>query len=197
VDRKLNDKQKNFHFNSEVIPHMKSLRNYALMMTRDYDNSEDLLQDTLLNAFRFLHKYEEGSNIKAWLFKIMKNSFINKYRKKIKKPFEVDYGDVLNFYEIIKPKDLLTEHFQQDAFSNSLHDEVENAVSLLPDDFRTIIFLSDIEGYTYKEISEFVDCPLGTVRSRLHRGRKILYSQLYNYARANSYLRTKKRSKLS
>ncbi|MHB8906773.1 MAG: sigma-70 family RNA polymerase sigma factor [Melioribacteraceae bacterium] len=192
--RKLISEQKYSDFNSEVIPHLSSLRNYALKMTNDIDDSEDLLQDTLLKAFRFFDNYEKGSNSKAWLFKIMQNSFINNYRKKIKQPLKVDYDDVQNFYENIKSEDVTTKHYMQDEFYNVLGDEIANAIATLPDDFRTIVFLSDIEGYSYKEISEFIDCPIGTVRSRLHRTRKILYALLYRYALSNSYvtLKTKK-----
>jgi RNA polymerase sigma-70 factor (ECF subfamily) len=184
-------KQKYADFDSEIIPHLNSLKNYALKMTNDFDESEDLLQNTLLKAFRFFGNFEKGSNAKAWLFTIMTNSFINNYRKNIKQPFKVDYEDVQNFYEKIRSEDVITQHFQQDAFVNVLDDEITNALSLLPDEFRTIIFLSDIEGYSYKEISDFVNCPIGTVRSRLHRARKILYTLLYNYAQENGYVRSK------
>ncbi len=186
--RKLIPGQRNSDFNAEVIPHLSSLKNYALKLTNDLDDSEDLLQETLLKAFRFFDNYEKGSNAKAWLFKIMHNSFINEYRKKIKQPFKVDYDDVQNFYENIKSEEVTTQHYTQDEFYNVLDDEIVNALANLPDDFRTIVFLSDIEGYSYKEISEFVDCPIGTVRSRLHRTRKILYALLYKYALENSYV---------
>ncbi|MCX6168393.1 MAG: sigma-70 family RNA polymerase sigma factor [Ignavibacteriales bacterium] len=179
--------QKYSDFNSEVIPHLSSLKNYALKMTNDNDDSEDLLQDTLLKAFRFFDNYKKGSNARAWLFKIMKNSFINDYRKKNKQPFKLDYDDVQNFYENIKPEDVSTQHYIQDEFYNVFDDEIVNALSTLPDDFRTVVFLSDIEGYSYKEISEFVDCPIGTVRSRLNRTRKILYALLHNYVQSNNH----------
>jgi RNA polymerase sigma-70 factor, ECF subfamily len=191
MNKKLVVKQKYSDFDSEVIPHLNSLKSYALKMTNDLDNSEDLLQDTLLKAFRFFHNYEKGSNAKAWLFKIMHNSFINNYHKKVKQPFKVDYEDVQNFYENIKPDDVKSQHYQQDAFDNVLNDEILKAFSVLPDNFRTIVFLCDIEGYSYKEVSDFVVCPIGTVRSRLHRTRKILYALLYKYAIENGYVRSK------
>jgi RNA polymerase sigma-70 factor, ECF subfamily len=184
-------KQKYSGFNSEILPHLDSLKGYALKMTKDVDDSDDLLQDTLLKAFRFYHKFEKGSNAKAWLFRIMQNSFINNYRKKNRQPFKIDYDDVQNFYENIKPEDVKTQHCQQDAFSNVLDDEIIKALSVLPDDFRTIVFLSDIEGYSYKEVSDFIDCPIGTIRSRLHRTRKILYALLYKYAQENGYINSK------
>ncbi len=184
-------KQKYSDFDSEILPHLDSLKRYALKMTNDADDSDDLIQDTLLKAFRFFHNFEKGSNAKAWLFRIMQNSFINNYRKKNRQPFKVDYDDVQNFYENIKPEDVKTQHYQQDAFDNVMDDKIIKALSVLPEDFRTIVFLSDIEGYSYKEVSDFVNCPIGTIRSRLHRTRKILYALLYKYAHENGYVNLK------
>ena len=189
MEKILTDEEKYSDFNSEVIPHRNMLKRYAVKLTRDYDNSEDLLQDTLLKAFRFLKSYEKGTNVKAWLFKIMQNSFINDCRKNVKQADKVDYDDVQNFYENINGEDVKITHYRQDEFENVLNDEIYKALSVLPDEFLTTILLCDIEGYTYKEISDFVGCPIGTIRSRLHRTRKILYSQLYEYANANGYLR--------
>ena len=183
--------KKYIEFDSEIIPHLNSLKSFALKMTNDTDESEDLIQDTLLKAFRFFDKFEKGSNAKAWLFQIMKNSFINNYRKSTKEPFKVDYDDVQNFYETIKSEDVKTQHYENDAFSDVLDDEMAKALSFLPDDFRTVVFLSDIEGYTYEEIADFIDCPVGTVRSRLHRARKMLYALLLQYAQENGYISRK------
>ncbi len=183
--------QKNTAFNTELIPHLSFLRNYALKMTRDLDDSKDLLQDTLMKAYKFFDKYEKGSNAKAWLYKIMQNIFINNYRKKTKQPTQVDYDDIENFYENIKLEDIIIQHYQKDVFNDILEDEVEEALSILPDEFRTILFLCDIEGYSYKETAEFVDCPIGTIRSRLHRTRKILYAILYEYAKKRGYANAK------
>jgi len=184
-------KQKYSGFESEIVPHLNLLKNYALKMTRDFDESQDLLQITLLKAFRFFDSFDKGSNIKAWLFTIMTNSFINSYRKKLKQPFKIDYEDTQNFYETIKSEEVRSQHYQNDAFTDILDDDITNALSKLPDDFRTIIFLSDLEGYSYQEIANFVDCPVGTVRSRLHRARKILYNLLYKYALQNGFVRLK------
>jgi RNA polymerase sigma-70 factor, ECF subfamily len=169
-------------FENEIIPFMDALKSFALKMTNDLDDADDLVQDTMLKAFRFYDKFEKGSNAKAWLFQIMKNSFINNYRKHSKEPNKVDYEDVQNFYENVKSEEIKTEHYTGDAFNDILNDEIADALSTLPDDFRTIVFLSDIEGYSYEEIADFMDCPIGTVRSRLHRARKMLYSLLYTYA---------------
>ncbi len=180
------------NFDTEIVPHLSALKSFALKMTNDPDESEDLVQDTLLKAFRFFDKFEKGTNAKAWLFQIMKNSFINNYRRTNREPYKVDYDDVQNFYENIKPEDVKTQHYESDAFSDVLDDEIVNALSILPDDFRTIVFLSDIEGYTYYEIAEFMDCRIGTVRSRLHRARKMLYSLLFQHASENGFINSER-----
>lgn len=176
-------------FNALVIPHKDALYNFALKMTRDEDDSQDLLQETLLKAYRFFDKFEKGTNIKAWLFMIMKNTFINMYRKTNRQPQQVDYEDVQNFYENIRADEVSTEHSEEDAFSKTMDDEVTYAISSLQEDYRTVIILSDIEGYSYEEIAEFIDTPVGTVRSRLHRARKMLYTKLYDYAKVRGYVK--------
>jgi RNA polymerase sigma-70 factor (ECF subfamily) len=181
-------------YEKEIIPHTAALFNYAMRITGDSDDADDLVQETLLKAFRFFDKFEKGTNSKAWLFRILKNSYINEYRRQVKEPNKVDYEDVQNFYENIKATDIKTQHYEEDAFNNLLDDNISNAVTKLPEDFRTVIILSDIEGYTYEEIADFVDCPVGTVRSRLHRARKMLYAQLYDYAGDRGYVDKKKKA---
>lgn len=176
------------NFEEQVLPHRDALYNYGLKLTRSESDSEDLVQDTLLKAFRFYDKFEQGTNIKAWLFMILKNTFINSYRKTSKQPTKVDYDDVQNFYDNIKPEDIKTEHTSDDAFGKLMDDEITEAIAGLQDDYRTVIILSDIEGYTYDEIAEFIDRPVGTVRSRLHRARKMLFTKLYDYAADNGFV---------
>ncbi|MFH1194920.1 MAG: sigma-70 family RNA polymerase sigma factor [bacterium] len=175
-------------FEKETIPHMEALFNYALRMTGSEEDADDLVQETYLKAFRFFDKFEKGTNSKAWLFRILKNSFINEYRRVKKEPDKVDYEDIENFYENIKAEDIKTQHYSMDAFNGLMDDEISLAITKLPEDFRTVIILSDIEGFTYEEIADFVDCPVGTVRSRLHRARKMLYTKLYDYAKDKGYL---------
>jgi RNA polymerase sigma-70 factor (ECF subfamily) len=182
-----NEKDLNAEFERIALPHRNLLFNYALKMTGDYDDADDLVQETYLKAFRFFEKFESGTNIKAWLYRIMKNSFINEYRKNIKEPDRVDYEDVQNFYENVKPAEVASDHYEEDVFTNMLDDNINNALVSLPEDFRTVIILSDIEGYTYDEIADFTDIPVGTVRSRLHRARKMLYSKLSDYAKQMGY----------
>ncbi|MCL4547596.1 MAG: sigma-70 family RNA polymerase sigma factor [Bacteroidetes bacterium] len=182
-------------FEKEAVPHMDAVYNFALRMTGDEDDADDLVQETFLKAFRFFDKFEKGTNCKAWLFRILKNSYINDYRKQTKEPDKVDYEDVQNFYENIKSDQIEMQHYEQDAFTNLLDDEISSAITDLPEDFRTVIILSDIEGFTYEEIADFVDIPVGTVRSRLHRARKMLYAQLYDYAKDKGFVAKKKTSK--
>lgn len=170
-------------FEKEALPHMDLLYNYALRTTGNQDDAQDLLQETFLKAYRFWDKYEKGTNIRAWLFRIMKNSYINRYRKETKEPDKVDYGDIENFYNTIRAEYTDTNDLQEKLFGNLLGDEVAKALESLPEDFRTVVILCDIEGMTYEEIAEFIERPIGTVRSRLHRGRKLLQAKLFEYAR--------------
>ncbi|MBX3009153.1 MAG: sigma-70 family RNA polymerase sigma factor [Melioribacteraceae bacterium] len=188
-------KERYAEFELEAVPHMDAVYNYALRITGNETDADDLVQETFLKAFRFFDKFEKGTNCKAWLFRILKNSFINEYRKEIKTPNKVDYEDVQNFYENIKSEEVETQHIEYDAFNTLMDDEITKAISQLPEDFRTVIILSDIEGFTYEEIADFVDVPVGTVRSRLHRARKMLYSTLYDYAEDRGYFKNKKSKK--
>jgi RNA polymerase sigma-70 factor (ECF subfamily) len=174
-------------FEAEAMPHMKLLHNYAYKMTFSKLDADDLLQETFLRAFRFFHKFEKGTNCKAWLFRIMKNLFINKYRKNQKEPGKVDYGEIENFFDSIRSEKIDSSDLQQKVFSNLLDDDVTKALNSLQDDFKTVVILCDLEGLSYEEIADFVQCPIGTVRSRLHRGRKMLQEKLYDYAKQRGY----------
>jgi RNA polymerase sigma-70 factor (ECF subfamily) len=175
-------------FEREAVPHMDALFNFALKMTGDSDEADDLVQETYLKAFRFFDKFEKGTNCKAWLFRIMKNTYINKYRKETKEPDKVDYEDVENFYENVKPSTTDSAHLEKDIYDNLLDDELSEAINSLPDDFKTVVILCDIEGFTYEEIADFIDVPVGTVRSRLHRARKMLFTKLQKYASERGYI---------
>jgi RNA polymerase sigma-70 factor (ECF subfamily) len=179
---------KHREFEQEAVPHMDILYNYALRMTSNSDDASDLVQETFLKAYRFWDKYEKGTNIRAWLFRIMKNSYINRYRKETKEPETVDYNEIQNFYNTIRYESSDPNDLQEKIFGGLLEDDVARAIEMLPEDFRTVVILCDIEGLSYEEIAEFVDCPIGTVRSRLHRGRKMLRVQLLNYARKHGYV---------
>ena len=180
VPKALLKRQKEFE--AEAYPHKDILFNFALRTTGDKDDAHDLLQETFMKAFRFWDKYEKGTNIRAWLFRIMKNSYINRYRKETREPGMVDYDDVENFYDSIRDDSTESNDLQKSLYRNMLSDEITQALQSLPEDFRTVVILCDIEGLTYDEIAEFLNCPIGTVRSRLHRGRKVLEEKLHDYA---------------
>ncbi len=175
-------------FNSEFMPHIDSMYNFAFRLTMDEDDANDLVQDTYLKAFRFIKSFEQGTNAKAWLFRILKNSFINDYRKKSKEPSKVDYQEVETTYNSEEASDTTyTVDLRADAVQELIGDEVANALNALPVDFRTVIILCDIEGFTYEEMAKILDIPIGTVRSRLHRARNLLKEKLRSYANTMGY----------
>jgi RNA polymerase sigma-70 factor, ECF subfamily len=174
------DKQK--EFNAEMIPHLDALYNFAIRLSADPNDAEDLVQDTIVKAYRFFSSYERGTNAKAWLFRILKNSYINNYRKVSKQPYKVDYDEISSYYETVRSDRSDTTDMEQIIYREMLDDEVTRALNRLPEDFRTVVLLCDIEGFTYEEIANMLDVPIGTIRSRLHRGRNLLRSSLTNYA---------------
>jgi len=180
------DKERQFEL--EAVPHMDVLYNFALRMTNNPADAEDLLQETFLKAYRFWESYEQGTNVRAWLFRILKNSYINRYRKETREPETVDYDEGKTAYAMLRTAALDPDNPQEAMFGNLLDDDVAGAIAVLPDEFRTVLILCDIEGLTYEETAEFVDIPLGTVRSRLHRARKVLRARLLAYARNRGYV---------
>ena len=184
----MNLKEKQKEFEREAVPHMDVLYSYGYRITGDGDDAQDLVQETFLKAFRFWDSFEKGTNLRAWLFRIMKNSYINRYRKEKKEGDSVSYDDIEDFYDTIRDKNIESNDLQEKLFTNLLDDEVTRALESLPDDFRTVILLCDIEELPYEEIAEFLQCPIGTVRSRLHRGRKLLQKKLKQYASKKGYI---------
>jgi len=176
-------------FEKQTLPHMEILYNYALRMTGNTEDAKDLLQETFLKAFRFWDKFEQGTNLRAWLFRIMKNTYINVYRKEAKEPDKVDYNDIENYYDLIRDQNSDDNDLQTKIFGQLLDDDVSKALESLPEEFRTVVILCDIEGLSYEEIAEFSQIPVGTVRSRLHRGRKLLYAKLYDYAKGRGFIK--------
>jgi len=170
------------------MPHIDSMYNCAFRLTNDEDDANDLVQDTYLKAFRFINSFERGTNAKAWLFRILKNSFINDYRKKSKEPSKVDYQDVETTYNSTEDAEMdATTDLRTETVQDMIGDEVANALNSLPVDFRTVIILCDIEGFTYEEMAKILDIPIGTVRSRLHRARNLLKEKLKGYATSMGY----------
>ena len=170
-------------FEVEFLPQIDALYNFAFHLTFDEDDANDLVQETYLKAFRFIDSYEAGTNAKAWLFKILKNAFINHYRKKAKRPNRVDYEEIVTFQNAENDTNFSSYmDLREEMFQGMMGDEVTNAINSLPVDFRTVILLCDIEGFKYEEISKIIDIPIGTVRSRLHRARNMLKEKLATYA---------------
>ncbi len=174
---------KHKEFEEQALPHMEVLYNYGLRMTGNPDDARDLLQETFLKAYRFWDKFEQGTNLRAWLFRIMKNTYINLYRKESKEPSKVDYDEIEDYYNVVRDEASDPNDLQEKIFGQLLDDDVSKALESLPEEFRTVVILCDIEGLAYEEIAEFLQIPVGTVRSRLHRGRKLLYTKLYDYAK--------------
>lgn len=174
-------------FEAEMLPHLKPLYHFAFRLTGNEDDANDLVQDTYLKAFRFFNSYEKGSNAKAWLFRILKNSFINNYRKASKEPNKVDYEEAELYLNTAKASYSDSIDLRDKIFRGLVGDEVSIALTSLPVDFRIVIILCDIEEFTYEEISKIIDIPIGTVRSRLHRARKMLRDMLYEYAVSMGY----------
>jgi RNA polymerase sigma factor (sigma-70 family) len=174
-------------FEEEFLPHADALYNFAYHLTYDEDDANDLVQETYMKAYRFVGNYERGTNAKAWLFKILKNAFINEYRKKSKRPAQVDYEEVITYQDEEDSQYSSYMDLREEMFQSMMGDEVTNAINSLPVDFRTVILLCDIEGFKYEEISKIIDIPIGTVRSRLHRARNMLKEQLKTYAESLGY----------
>jgi len=190
----MSDNKKNYSerekvsiFENEFMPHIDSMYNFAYKLTFDEEEAKDLVQDTYLKAFRFITSFEKGTNAKAWLFRILKNSFINDYRKKSKQPAKVDYQEVETYYNSENTDSNLTIDLRSETMQNRIGDEVTNALNTLGVDFRIVIILCDLEGFTYEEMAKILDIPIGTVRSRLHRARNLLKDKLRKYAQSMGY----------
>ncbi len=175
------------NFEKIALPHMNMLYSYALHLTMNSDNAKDLLQDTYLKAFRFWDKYEEGTNIKGWLYQIMKNSYINFYRKKTKEPRKIEYDENLYGHHAAGKADGIGSFKTHKSYEDLFEDEIYSSINSLPQDFKTVVLLSDLEDLSYEEIAKIVKCPIGTVRSRLHRGRRQLQKKLFDYAKGHGF----------
>lgn len=171
--------------------HLDSLYRTALRLTRNEQEAEDLVQDTFLSAYRSFHQFQRGTNCKAWLFTILRNTYINRWRRETKTPPLVDLEDVEPFYDQLVKKGLIRESggVEEELLRGLLDEEVERALEDLPEERRLVVILADVEGFSYKEIAQITDSPLGTVMSRLHRGRRSLQEKLWKYAREAGYLR--------
>jgi RNA polymerase sigma-70 factor (ECF subfamily) len=175
-------------FAEQAMQYAPQLYSAALRMTRNQSDAEDLVQETYLRAYRGFEGFTEGTNLRAWLFRILTNAYINIYRAKQRRPQESDLADVEDLYLYRRLGSLdavLGNRSAEDQLMDMLtDDEVKEALEALPENFRLPVLLADVEGFAYKEIAEMLDIPIGTVMSRLHRGRKAMQKALFDYAHA-------------
>src|SRR5437870_2960996 len=177
-------------FEAEALPLLNGMYSAAYRLTRNAADAEDLIQETFLRAYRGFHQFEEGTNLKAWLYRILMNTFINSYRKKQRQPQTVSDDEVPEWYLYSKMAESGMEPSAEASVIESLPDEdVQAALSSLPEQFRAAVLLADVEGFSYKEIAEITGVPIGTVMSRLHRGRKALEKRLWDVVRERGLVR--------
>ncbi|MHB8681352.1 MAG: sigma-70 family RNA polymerase sigma factor [Acidimicrobiales bacterium] len=181
-------------FTELAMEHMPALYSAALRMTRNPADAEDLVQETFLKAYRSFERFEEGTNLKAWLYKILTNTFINSYRAAKRRPEKADVEDVEDLYLYRRLGEMtnggLGRSAEDEVLERITDDEVKQALESLPEAFRMAVLLADVEGFSYKEIADITEVPIGTVMSRIHRGRKALQKALLGYAVAGGLVGT-------
>ena len=172
------------------MPHLDALYNTALRLARNAQDAEALVQETYLKAYRAYAQFTPGTNLKAWLFKILKNTFINEYRRRQAAPRESDFAAIEeNFESEIAPEaGGKIKNPEEEALERAFDENVQRALDGLPPDYRMAVLLADIEGFSYKEVAEILEIPVGTVMSRLYRGRRLLEETMLRYARSRGYL---------
>ncbi len=184
-------------FEAAAIPYLDGLYNMAFRLTRNAEDAEDLIQETYLKAYKHYDKFEAGTNLKAWLFRIMKNTFINGYRKRQSQPPQSAFSEIEDSFEsLVEASDGQAKNPEQEFLSKVLDEDVQLAIDALREDYRMVILLVDLEGFTYKEAASILEVPVGTVMSRLYRGRRMLERVLLEYARDHGYLRRREPNKM-
>jgi len=177
-------------FEREAIPLLRDMYAAAMRMTRNPSDAEDLLQETFLRAYRGFAGFREGTNLRAWLYRILTNTYINSYRKRQREPQTISDEEVEDWYLYSKLGGEVAEPSAETAVLESLPDEdVQEALASLPEQFRMAVLLADVEGFSYKEIADILEVPMGTVMSRLHRGRRALEKRLWDVVRERGIVR--------
>lgn len=183
------DMERRALFERQMLPHLDALYRSALSMTKNAGDADDLVQDTFLRAYQFLDQFEGGTNARAWLFRILTNLYINAYRRRAREPERVSYDDMEDFYLYNRlayaqssgmgasPEEEVVQKVQVEA--------IREAIEKLPDEYRDTVILADLNDFSYQEISEMLDVPIGTVRSRLSRGRRLIQKALWAYTEEN------------
>ena len=182
--------QSSWNFENAELPFRDQLYKTALRLTRSSEDAEDLLQETYLKAYRHYASFQPGTNLKAWLFKILKNTFINEYRRRKQLPAQVDFAELEETFEsaLANTDATATRTPEDELLEHSLDGEVRTSLVALPHNYKVVVLLADIEGYAYKEIADILAIPVGTVMSRLYRGRRLLEKALLSYGVRYNYL---------